>query len=56
MSNPPEPVDDPKQAFERMREAMKQIVTVSKPEILRREAEDKKQRKERRRNGLSNPG
>lgn len=43
MSNS-EPVNDPQQAFERMREAMKQIVTVSKPEILRREAEDKKQR------------
>ena len=33
---------------ERFRAAMKQILTVSKPEILRREAEDMKQRREKR--------
>lgn len=32
----------------RMRDAMKQILSVSKPEILRREAEAKKQRQEKR--------
>ena len=47
----PQPVDDPAKAMERMREAMKQIVTVSKPEILRREAEAKELRKNKRRNG-----
>jgi hypothetical protein len=31
--------------MERMREAMKRILTVSKPEILRREREAKEQRK-----------
>ena len=33
------------QEFERFHAALKQILTVSKPEILRREAEAKEQRK-----------
>lgn len=41
-------VDDPARAMERMREAMRQIVTVSKPELLRREREAKEQRKQKR--------
>lgn len=35
--------------FERLKDAMKQILTVPKAEILRREAEYRKQRKESRR-------
>lgn len=46
---------DPAQAMERMREAMKQIVTVSKPEIQRREAEAKKTRQGQRQGKDSQP-
>lgn len=42
------PVENPAQAFERFRDALKQIMTVPKDEILRREAEAKEQRKGRR--------
>jgi hypothetical protein len=45
------PVENPALAMERMREAMRQIVTVSKPEILRREREAKEQRKGKRQDG-----
>jgi hypothetical protein len=48
MNDSPHPVDDPAKAMERMREAMKRIVTVSKPEILRREDEAQKERKKKR--------
>ena len=41
----PQPVDDPKRAMGRMQDAMRQILTVSKPEILKREREAKEQRK-----------
>jgi hypothetical protein len=54
MSKPPEEhrVDDPVAAFERLKSAVKQALTVSKPEILRREAEAKEMRKTKR-NGSS---
>jgi len=41
-------VDDPVAAMNRMKGALKQILTVSKPEILRREKEAKEQRKRER--------
>lgn len=41
---------------ERFRTAMKQILTVSKPEILRREAEDMKQRRENRKTSRQGSG
>ncbi|MDR3401802.1 MAG: hypothetical protein P4L99_04810 [Chthoniobacter sp.] len=44
----PQPVDDPKQAMARMQDAMRQILTVSKPEILKREREAKTERKRER--------
>jgi len=44
----PHKVDDPAQAMERMREAMRKIVTVSKPELLRREREAKEARKQKK--------
>ena len=44
----PQPVDDPKRAMERMQDAMRQILTVSKPEIQRREKEAKEERKAKR--------
>ena len=48
MSESSQPVENPAEAFERFREGMKQILTVSKPEILRREREAKEQRKAKR--------
>jgi hypothetical protein len=48
MSEPIPPVDNPAEAMERQRAAMKQILTVSKPEIVRREREAKEERKEQR--------
>jgi hypothetical protein len=47
-SDPTHRVDDPALAMERLRGAMQQIVTVSKPEILRREREAKEERKKKR--------
>ncbi|HEY3900686.1 MAG TPA: hypothetical protein VGM54_18905 [Chthoniobacter sp.] len=41
-------VENPTEAFEKMRSAMKQILTVSKPEILKREKEAKEQRKRKK--------
>lgn len=49
---PPYRVENPSEAFERMRAGVKRALNVSKPEILRREAEAKEQRKtERRKRG-----
>lgn len=45
------PVENPAQAFEKLRAAMKQVLTVSKPEIVRREAEDRERRKGKREHG-----
>lgn len=45
------PVENPVEAFEKLREAMKQVLTVSKPEIVRREAKDRERRKDERANG-----
>jgi len=47
-SDPTHRVDDPAQAMQRLQSAMKQVLTVSKPEILRREREAKEQRKKKR--------
>ena len=46
MSDAAQPQETP---ADRFRAAMKRILTVPKAEILRREAEDMKQRRERRR-------
>lgn len=48
MSDTAKPDPNPPTEAERFREAMKQIMTVSKPEILRREAEAKEQRKNKK--------
>ena len=42
--------------FEKLKDAMRQILTVPKAEILRREAEDTKQRRERRKASRQGPG
>ena len=44
-------VDNPAEAFERMKRAVAQALTVSKPEIVRREVEAAEQRKNKRSNG-----
>ncbi len=44
----PLPVDDPKKAMERMQAAMRQILTVSKPEIVKREKEAMAQRRQKK--------
>jgi hypothetical protein len=44
----PNPPEMPAEEMERFRGAMRQILTVSKPEILRREREAKEQRKQER--------
>jgi hypothetical protein len=51
MSEPSEPeyrVDNPAEAFDRLKAGVKQALTVSKPEIVRREQEAKKTRQSRR--------
>lgn len=53
------PVDNPTQAMENMRDAMRKILTVSKSEILRREREANipaRNGKPKRNNGASNVG
>ena len=52
MSDPTHRVENPAEAFEKLRTAMRQVLTVSKPEIVRREAEAKVRREQKRKNGL----
>lgn len=46
-------VDNPAEAFERLKAGVRQALTVSKPEIVRREREAKEERK-RERDGKEN--
>lgn len=44
-------VENPKAAMEKAASAMRHMLTVSKPEILRREAQYRKERKEKKKDG-----